>query len=279
MEAIPWRPPNRVVSNEGDVDVVTAGSDGLRGASALVTGAGSGIGQATALALAAAGARVVVTEQPHLMDRAEATVGSIRDAGGPEATAVPLNVADLDSIAQCVEAAANGGRLDVLVNNAGLNVPQMAFDVTEEAWDKVLDVNLKGLFFTSQAAGRVMRDQTPQGGAIINIASQMGLVGYVKRAAYCSSKAGVVNLSRVLAFEWAEYGIRVNSVCPTFVETPLTRPMFEDPAFKEDVYRRIPLGRLATPEDVAAAVVYLAGPGAGMVTGHALAVDGGWTAV
>jgi 2-deoxy-D-gluconate 3-dehydrogenase len=160
-----------------------------------------------------------------------------------------------------------------------LNVPQMAFDVTEEAWDRVLDVNLKGLFFMAQAVGRRMRDQRPQGGAIVNVASQMGLVGYTKRAAYCSSKAAVVNLSRVLAFEWAECNIRVNAVCPTFVLTPLTQPMFEDPEFKADVYRRIPLGRLASPEDVAQAVVYLAGPTAAMVTGHALAVDGGWTAV
>ncbi len=143
----------------------------------------------------------------------------------------------------------------------------------------MLDVNLKGLFFVAQAAGRRMRDQAPSGGSIVNIASQMGVVGYTKRAAYCSSKAGAVNLSRVLAFEWAEHAIRVNAVCPTFVETPLTRPMFEDAEFKADVFSRIPLGRLATPEDVAHAVVFLAGDGAAMITGHALLVDGGWTAV
>ena len=254
---------------------------GLDGAVALVTGTGSGIGEATAYALAAAGARMVVTELPERLDRAEATAINIRAREGGAATAVPLDVTDLKSIQSCVDAAVDafGGRIDILVNNAGLNVPQMAFDVTEEAWDRVLDVNLKGLFFTAQAAGRRMRDQQPAGGSIVNIASQMGIVGYSKRAAYCSSKAGVVNLSRVLAFEWAEHQIRVNAVCPTFVETPLTRPMFEDPEFKADVYRRIPLGRLATPEDVANAVVYLAGPGAAMVTGHALLVDGGWTAV
>ena len=257
------------------------GATGLDGAVALVTGTGSGLGQATALALAAAGARPVITELPDRLDRAEGTANMIRERHGGEATVVRLDVTSLESIAACTEAAASAytGRIDVLVNNAGLNVPQMAFDVTEEAWDKVLDVNLKGLFFMAQAVGRRMRDQQPRGGTIINIASQMGLVGYVQRAAYCSSKAGVVNLTRVLAFEWAEYNVRVNSICPTFVETPLTRPMFEDPEFKADVYRRIPLGRLATPEDVAHAVAYLAGPGAGMVTGHALVVDGGWTAV
>jgi len=258
------------------------GAGGLTGAVALVTGTGpGGLGEAASHALAAAGARLVVTELPDRLDRAEATAAAIRAQHGVAAVAVPLDVTDPASIEACVAAAvaAHGGRIDVLVNNAGLNVPQMAFDVTEDAWDRVLDVNLKGLFFTAQAVGRRMRDQSPAGGSIVNISSQMGIVGYTMRAAYCSSKAGVVNLSRVLAFEWAEHAIRVNTVCPTFVETPLTRPMFEDAAFKEDVYRRIPLGRLATPEDVAHAVVYLAGPGAAMVTGHALLVDGGWTAV
>jgi 2-deoxy-D-gluconate 3-dehydrogenase len=261
--------------------MASRGTSGLDGAVALVTGTGSGIGEATSHALAAAGARMVVTELPDRLDRAEATASAIRDQHSVDATAVPLDVTDLVSVAACAEAAADayGGRIDVLVNNAGLNLPQMAFDVTEEAWDRVLDVNLKGLFFMAQAVGRRMRDQQPAGGSIVNVASQMGVVGYSKRAAYCSSKAGAVNLSRVLAFEWAEHGIRVNAVCPTFVETPLTRPMFEDPDFKADVYRRIPLGRLATPDDVANAVVYLAGPGAAMVTGHALLVDGGWTAV
>jgi len=253
---------------------------GLTGAVALVTGTGSGLGEAASIALAAAGARLAVTELPDRLERAEATATTIRERHGGEATALPLDVTDLTGIGRCVERTIETyGRIDVLVNNAGLNVPQLAFDVTEEAWDRVLDVNLKGLFFMAQAVGRRMRDQSPAGGSIVNIASQMGVVGYWNRSAYCSSKAGVVNLSRVLAFEWAEHQIRVNSVCPTFVETPLTRPMFEDPEFKADVYRRIPLGRLATPDDVAHAVVYLASPGAAMVTGHALLIDGGWTAV
>ena len=124
------------------------------------------------------------------------------------------------------------------------------------------------------------RDQQPSGGAIINMASVMGLIGYHQRAAYCSSKAAVVNLTRVLAVEWAEHNIRVNAVCPTFVDTPLTRPMFESqPEFTADVLKRTLLGRLATPEEIAAAVVFLASPGAAMVHGHALAVDGGWTAI
>ena len=170
------------------------------------------------------------------------------------------------------------GRIDILVNNAGVNVPKLAVDVTEADWDRVLDVDLKGVFFTTQAVAK--KAMIPQGGGkVVNIASQMGVVGYVYRAAYCSAKAGVINLTRVLAFEWAKHKINVNSVAPTFVETPLTRPMFEDKAFKDDVLSRIPLGRLGKPEDVVGSVVYLSSAAADMVTGHTLLVDGGWTAI
>lgn len=254
--------------------------DSLAGMTALVTGAGSGIGQAAARALSVAGARVAVTELPDRLDRAEATVAEL-EATGASALALALDVRDLGSIATCMSAAvqAGEGRLDILVNNAGINVRQPAFDVTEEAWDLVLDTNLKGLFFTAQAVGRVMRDQTPPGGSVINVSSIMGLVGYYDRAAYCTSKAGVVNLSRVLAIEWAAHQIRVNAICPTFVETPLTRVMFENEAIKTDILGRTPAGRLATPEEVAAAIVFLAGPAARMITGAALTIDGGWTAI
>jgi 2-deoxy-D-gluconate 3-dehydrogenase len=247
---------------------------------ALVTGAGSGLGKASALALAAEGTAVAVTELPDRLAAAAETVREIEGSGGL-ALAVGLDVRDLPSIERAVaETVSWGGRLNVLVNNAGVNVRRFALEVSESDWDAVLDVNLKGVFFMAQAAGRQMRDQRPQGGCIVNMASIMGLVGYHQRAAYCSSKAGVVNLSRVLAVEWAQYGIRVNAVCPTFVDTPLTRPMFEqNPEFTDDILRRTLLGRLATPEEVAAAVVYLASPGAAMVTGHALPVDGGWMAM
>ncbi len=252
----------------------------LIGKTALVTGAGSGIGRACALALAAEGATLAVTELPDRIELARATVEDVQTAGG-SAHALPLDVRNLGQITQCVaDAAAIRGRIDILVNNAGVNVRRFAFDVTEADWDAVIDVNLKGVFFVAQAVGRVMREQTPAGGSIINMSSVMGLIGYFQRAAYCSSKAAVVNLTRVLAVEWAEHNIRVNAVCPTFVDTPLTRPMFESqPEFTADVMKRTLLGRLATPEEIAAAVVFLAGPGAAMVHGHALAVDGGWTAI
>jgi 2-deoxy-D-gluconate 3-dehydrogenase len=141
----------------------------------------------------------------------------------------------------------------------------------------VLDVNLKGVFFCAQAVGREMIKR--KSGKMINIASQNGVVGYYQRAAYCSSKAGVVNLTRVLAIEWSPYRVNVNAVAPTFVLTPLTEKLFANPSFSREVRRRIPLGRLGKPEDVAGAVVFLASPAADLITGHTLLVDGGWTAI
>jgi NAD(P)-dependent dehydrogenase (short-subunit alcohol dehydrogenase family) len=258
---------------------MTSSTGILTGQSAIVTGAGSGLGQAIALALAADGARVAVTELPGKDALAAETVAAIEAAGG-RAFALPLDVRDLASIDACVDAAREAfGRIDILVNNAGLNVRQAAFEVTEEAWDTVLDVNLKGLFFMAQRTGRVMRDQSPAGGCIVNVASIMGLVGYKDRAAYCASKGGVVNLTRVLAYEWATIPIRVNALCPTFVMTPMTAPLLNDPVAGGDLLSRTPQGRFADPEDVAQAARYLVSPGARMVTGIALPVDGGWTAV
>ncbi|MFT4039359.1 MAG: SDR family oxidoreductase [Thermomicrobiales bacterium] len=250
----------------------------LEGMTALVTGAGSGIGQEAARALGAAGASVFVTELPDRLERAEATVAELR-AAGASAETLPLDVRDVVSIRACVDAVTAQGRLDILVNNAGTNVRQPAFDVTEEAWDLVQSTNLRGVFFMAQAAGRAMRDQQPAGGSIINIASIMGLVGFYERAAYCSSKAGVVNLSRVLAIEWAPHAIRVNAVCPAFVETPFTQTLMQDEAVRNDLLQRTPAGRMVTTQEVAATIVFLASPAAAMVTGSAMTVDGGWTAI
>ncbi len=245
---------------------------------ALVTGAGSGLGQATAIALAQAGADVVITELPGKESAAAETAKAI-EAEGRRARVCPLDVTRIPMISDVVDQTLQHfGRIDILVNNAGINVPQWAVDVTEEDWDRVLDVNLKGVFFVAQAVAK--KALIPQGGGkIINIASQNGVIGYYYRAAYCSSKAGVVNLTRVLAIEWAKHQINVNAIGPTFLETPLTRPMFQNKEFYEDVVRRIPLGRIGKPEDVVGAVIYLASPASDLVTGHTLLVDGGWTAI
>jgi len=244
---------------------------------AIVTGAGSGIGSAVAVAVAEAGAHCVPTELPAAVNRLEPVCEAIRETGH---RALPLALAlpDLESIDALVARTIEElGRVDILVNNAGVNIPRDALELTEQDWDGVLDVNLKGLFFMSQRVAREMVQG--DGGRIINMASQNGVVGYYRRAAYCSSKAGVVNLTRVLAIEWAEHGINVNAVGPTFILTPLTQSTFDDPVLREDLLKRIPLGRVGQPEDVVGAVVFLASPAASLITGHTLLVDGGWTAL
>jgi 2-deoxy-D-gluconate 3-dehydrogenase len=253
-------------------------SMGVEGKVAFVTGAGSGLGQAIAIGLAHAGADVAITELPGKEAAAQETVKEI-EAQGRRGFAVTLDVTKLFMIHDAVEAAlSHFKRIDILVNNAGINIPKWAVDVTEEDWDRVLDINLKGVFFTAQAVAK--RALIPQGGGkIVNVSSQNGVVGYYYRAAYCSAKAGVVNLTRVLAIEWAKHKINVNAIGPTFIYTPLTRPMFEDKEFYDDVISHIPLGRIGEPEDVVGAVVYLASPAADLVTGHTLLVDGGWTAM
>ena len=244
----------------------------------FVTGTGSGLGRAISIGMAQAGADVALTELPDKLEAARDTAREIEKLGR-RAVVVPLDVLKLPLIHEAVDAVlAHFGRIDILVNNAGVNIPRLAVDVTEAEWDKVMAIDLKGVFFTTQTVAK--KALIPQGGGkVVNIASQMGVVGYMYRSAYCSAKAGVVNLTRVLSYEWAKHKICVNSVAPTFIDTPLTRPMFENKEFYNDVISRIPMGRLGTPEDVVGAVVYLSSPAADMVTGHTLLVDGGWTAV
>jgi 2-deoxy-D-gluconate 3-dehydrogenase len=250
---------------------------GLSGKVAVVTGAGSGIGRAIAIAVAEAGADCVPCEHPDRMGNLDSVCEAI-EAVGRRAFPAPLMLPDVESIDNVVDlAVSKAGRIDVLVNNAGINIPCDALDVTEEQWDAVLDVNLKGTFFMAQRVARAMK--ASGGGKIVNIASQNGVVAYYKRAAYCASKAGVVNLTRVLAIEWAEHQINVNAVGPTFVLTPLTQSTFDDPELRDDLISRIPIGRVGQPEDVTGAVVFLASPAAAMITGHTLLVDGGWTAL
>ncbi len=243
---------------------------------ALITGCGPGIGRAIALGLAAAGADVAATELPDRLPLAEENAAGVRGLGR-EALAVPLDVTDLDSIAAGVEAVrAHFGRVDVLVNNAGVNIVKPAFDITPDDWDLTHNINLRGLFFVSQAVGRLMAAQGQ--GKIVNVASQFGLVGYPHRATYSASKGGIVALTKTLAVEWAAYRITVNAIAPTYTATVHNAALRDDPAFVREYVERIPLGRLGIPEDLVGAIVYLASPSADMVTGQTLAIDGGWTA-
>ena len=244
---------------------------------AVVTGSGSGLGQAIAIAFAEAGATVVVTDLAQRLPNAKKTRDRIIQLGR-KSVAVSLNVTSIRSIRRMVKKTIDEfGRIDILVNNAGVNISKPALEVTEDDWDKVLDVNLKGVFFCCQEVGKKMIER--RFGKIINVASQNGVIGYYNRAAYCSSKAGVVNLTRVLAIEWASKNINVNAIGPTFVRTPLTDKLFQEESFTSEVLRRIPLGRLGQPEDITGAVVFLASSAAQLITGHTLLIDGGWTAI
>jgi 2-deoxy-D-gluconate 3-dehydrogenase len=244
---------------------------------AIVTGAGRGMGRTFSIALAHASADVVVTELPGREGDAEETAAEVR-AAGRRALVISLDVTQIPSIKAMVEQVVDvWGRIDVLVNNAGINIRQFAVDVTEDAWERIVSVNQKGVFFCAQAVGQHMIERG-KGGKIINVASQIGLVGDQQRAVYCATKAAVINLTRVLALEWASHAINVNAIAPTYVRTPLVEVLVQDKDVHESILRRIPLGRMAEPEDIAGAVVFLASPASDFVTGHTLAVDGGWTA-
>jgi NAD(P)-dependent dehydrogenase (short-subunit alcohol dehydrogenase family) len=246
----------------------------IGGQVALVTGAGRGIGRDLVLALAAAGAKVVAGIRDP--EAAHAVATEARDAGG-EVDGVSLDVTDRGSIERAIEHTVERfGRLDILVNNAGLGTNHDALDATEEEWDELFAVNVRGLFFACQSAARRMIAQ--RHGRIVNMASQAGLVGIPRHAAYGASKGAVIALTRVLALEWSPFGVTVNSVAPTFIRTPGTAERLDHPEFLADVLQRLPVGRVGTTTDVAGAVLYLASPAASLVTGTVLVVDGGWTA-
>jgi NAD(P)-dependent dehydrogenase (short-subunit alcohol dehydrogenase family) len=239
----------------------------LDGRSALVTGASQGIGLAAACALAQAGAKVtLVARNPERL----AEVTEALQAKGLSAEALPLDVNDTDA----VRSALAGRSFDILVNNAGTNRPKPIDQVSAEDYAVVMDLNVRATYFLTQAVVARM----PSGGSVINLSSQMGHVGAANRSLYCASKSAVEGMTRALAVELGPRGIRVNSLCPTFIKTPMTQPFFQEPGFREAVLAQIPLGRLGQLEDVMGPVVFLASPASALVTGSALMVDGGWTA-
>jgi NAD(P)-dependent dehydrogenase (short-subunit alcohol dehydrogenase family) len=243
----------------------------LDGRRALVTGAGRGLGAAMAAALAEAGAHVTLCARTESEIEQGAT--AIR-AEGHAADWLALDVTDVDAFADAIAAEEP---YSIFVNNAGTNRPKPFTDVPVEDFDYVIGLNVRAAFFAAQAVTRRMIGAELKG-SIINISSQMGHVGGANRSLYCASKWAMEGFSKAMAIELAPHGIRVNTLCPTFIETPLTRPFFENAAFKESVLAKIKLGRLGTVEDLMGAVVFLASDASALMTGSSLLVDGGWTA-
>ncbi len=241
--------------------------DLLAGKTALITGAGKGIGRECALRLVASGARVIAVA------RTQSELDSLKyDAGD---LIVPYCIDATTE--EFLDSLSLGNHIDILVNNLGINVPQPYVDVELTTFDRMLDINVRALFKTTQRVVRNMLAKKTKG-SIINISSQMGHIGSPNRTIYCLTKHAVEGLTKALAVELAANGIRVNSVAPTFIETPMTKPMLDDPDFKDFVLGMIPMRTLGKPADVANAVVYLASEASELVTGTSLRVDGGWTA-
>lgn len=243
----------------------------LAGKTALVTGAGRGIGVALATALAQAGADVCLAARTATQIE---ELAAALTAAGCRATPLVLDVTDYEAAGRTISAVPD---FDILINNAGTNRPKPMSEVTAEDYDAVLGLNLKATYFVTQAVTAKML-AAGRSGSIIMISSQMGHVGAANRTLYCASKHGLEGLTKALAVELAPKGIRVNTIAPTFVETPMTRPYFEDPAFKAAVLDKIKLGRLGMPEDLMGAAVFLASDASALVTGTSIRIDGGWTA-
>lgn len=241
----------------------------LDGKKALVTGAARGLGRAIADGLAECGATVYGTSRD-----AESARQISERYGTP---ALPIDITETKEIHRFTDSLMEeSGGIDLLVNNAGVNVPKPALELTADDWDAVFDTNLKGTFFLTTAVAQHWVDKGIPG-VIVNVASQAGIVGIEERAAYGTSKAGLIHLTKILALEWAPAGIRVNAVAPTFVRTELTASTLSRPDWAAELLSRIPIGRFGEPEDIAGAVAFLLSDAASLITGHTLAIDGGYT--
>lgn len=243
----------------------------LDGRRALVTGAGRGIGKAIAEAYAAAGAAVT------LCARTGEEISAVADtlqSGGLKADVLVADVTEIDAFRAEV---AGRPAFDILVNNAGTNRPKPQLDVTAEDYDAVMDVNMRAAYFVTQAVTRRMIGEK-RSGSVINMSSQMGHVGAANRTLYCTSKWALEGFTKALAVELGPHGIRVNTICPTFIETPMTKPYFEDETFRASVLSKIKLGRLGKVDDITGAAIFLASDASSLMTGSAVMLDGGWTA-
>ena len=269
---------NETVTQDAPPTTPTTPTMRLDGKTAVVTGAGRGIGRACALALAGAGADVTLVSRTRAeLDAVAAEIasqsGQSRKSGGSATTLV----CDVMNLAEIAEKIGGLDRIDILMNNAGTNAPQPFVEVTEENYDKVIDLNVKSAFFVAQTIARQMIAQGG-GGSIIHMSSQMGHVGSPTRSVYCTSKHAIEGLTKAMAVELAPHDIRVNSIGPTYILTAMTAPNFENEAFRDDALSRIPLGRIGRLEDIMGTVVFLASPAAALITGTCIIVDGGWTA-
>jgi NAD(P)-dependent dehydrogenase (short-subunit alcohol dehydrogenase family) len=253
------------------IDLAKTPSFRLDGRRALVTGGGRGIGLAAASALAAAGAHVTLAARTK--SEIEDAAAAIR-ARGDKADALVLDVTDIETVRKAI---AQAEPFSILVNNAGMNRPAYLADVTVEDFDAIFALNVRAAFFVAQAvARRLIKAKLP--GSIVNVSSQMGHVGAARRAVYCASKHAMEGFTKAMAIELAPHNIRVNSLGPTFLETPMTRPFFANKAFRDEVLAKIKLGRLGQLDEITGAIVFLASDASSLMTGSALVLDGGWTA-